>query len=178
MKLTREQELKLREARIRVQRLRLQSEIGAALAEQRTWYEQLKAAAPEAGLYRSAPMGRRLDATRTLELDIALMLDESTPTARFEKARAHIEHISGFVLARRRQETKLAAELDRIREELGRIARAAGGPVPDSQHAPWGAVAGGPGRPLQARLPACYGERLDSLRALARAARNGLPVLR
>jgi hypothetical protein len=117
---------------VRLQRMMLLKEISRLTSEQGWWYTQY--VLPSAADARTkSPMsrfaGKGSVETKPLDLKIADQLGDVDPTDRFEKGRAHVEHLSARIKQLRTQEAKLgkvimAPPIRRI-DWVGRLERRA-----------------------------------------------------
>lgn len=104
---------------IREQRIAIQREIAELIVEQQAWYhDYLLPSAAEARSSRPASKfaGKSAREVAALSLEDADRLDDS-PTGRFEKGRAHIEHLSTRIRSLRTQEEKLASYILRPKRD-------------------------------------------------------------
>lgn len=105
---------------LRDQRIQIEREIAELVAEQQGWYlNYVVPAAAEAKIATSG--GRKGGEVKVLDLKTADMLDESTPTGRFEKGRAHVAVLSSRIASLRTQEKKIASQLNSSRRRSPQI---------------------------------------------------------
>jgi hypothetical protein len=118
---------------VRLQRMMLLKEIGKLIQEQEWWHRTYILPAVSEAKMRN-PMSRPsgsggLTENKPLKLEIADALGDVDPTDRFEKGRAHVEHLSSQIKALRRQEAKLGrvvmAPSRRQTDWVGRLERRA-----------------------------------------------------
>lgn len=120
-KWTPSEERLLDEERLKSLRIKLQREIADQLREQQRVYDEvLKPNSADARLMTAAVRGQHGE--RALSPGIAKAIETmTTPTARFEWARAEVARISKLVSTKRTALTKAERELEAVRSNIQRL---------------------------------------------------------